>query len=118
VDRRRDLSAIRAECVNNDALEARVIGARRTRGEPDVVGHSGTSPQAHASSDALWVSPGGLNWQRHTLLRIPLDSATASLSARIDTLHTGVHTSFRRHGGRRRLCSMREAPSSTCGDST
>ena len=59
-----------------------------------VVGHSGTSPQAHASSDALWVSPGGLNWPRRTLLRIPLDSATGRLSSRIDTLYTGVHTGF------------------------
>jgi hypothetical protein len=80
--------------INGKQLEARVIERDGRVVSRSVVGHSGTSPQALASSDALWVSPGGLNWPKHTLLRIPLDSATGRLSSRIDTLYTGVHTSF------------------------
>ena len=80
--------------IDNNALESRVIGRDGRVVSRTVVGHSGTNPQAHVSSDALWVSPGGLNWPRHTLLRIPLDSATGRLSSRIDTLHTGVYTGF------------------------
>jgi len=79
---------------SNTALEARVIERHGRVVSRTVLGHVGTGPQGHASSDALWVSPGGVAWPRRLVLRIPLASAIGSLSSSIDTLHTGVHTSF------------------------
>jgi hypothetical protein len=76
------------------ALESRIIGRDGRVRSRTVVGHSGTNPEGHASSDALWVSPGGISWPRRAVLRVALDAASGQLSPRIDTLYTGVHTGF------------------------
>ncbi len=50
--------------------------------------------EAHASSDALWISPGGEGWPKRALLRIPIDSVSGLFAKTIDTIRTGVHTRF------------------------
>lgn len=75
-------------------MESRIIGRDGRVVSRTVVGHSGTNPEGHASSDALWVSPGGISWPRRALLRVPFDAVSGQLSSRVDTLFTGVHTGF------------------------
>ena len=79
---------------NKMAFESRVIERDGRVVSRTLVGDAGNYPQGHASSDALWVAPGGLSWPRRDVLRIPLDSATGRLSSSIDTLSIGVFTSF------------------------
>jgi hypothetical protein len=76
------------------SMESRVVARDGRVTSRTVIGHSGTNAEAHASSDALWVSPGGVAWPKRVVFRIPLDAASGKLSSRIDTLSTGLHTGF------------------------
>jgi hypothetical protein len=65
-------------------LSRSVIGVRGSR-----------NTEAHASSDALWISPGGVvGWPRRALHRIPIDPVSGLFASTIDTINTGVHTGF------------------------
>ena len=76
-------------------LEAFVIRRDGQVLSRSVVGFlGGRDPEAHASSDALWISPGGEGWPKRALLRIPIDSVTGLFASAIDTIKTGVHTRF------------------------
>ncbi len=60
-----------------------------------VIGIRGSrDTEAHASSDALWISPGGEGWPKRALLRISIDPASGLFASTIDTIDTGVHTRF------------------------
>jgi len=75
-------------------LELRVLGRDGRVSSHKVVGHSGTNPEGHLSSDAVWFSPAGIGWPRRNLMRVALDAASGKLSSRVDTLFTALHTGF------------------------
>jgi hypothetical protein len=75
-------------------LEPRVIQRDGRVASRVLVGHVGSIPQVHVSSDALWVSPGGPQYPKRVVLRVALDAASGQLSSTVDTLYTGVHTDF------------------------
>jgi hypothetical protein len=76
-------------------LEAFVIRRDGQVLSRSVIGLRGSRvTEAHASSDALWISPGGEGWPKRALLRIPIDPVSGLFASTIDTINTGVHTSF------------------------
>ena len=80
---------------DGQVLSRSVIGLRGSR-----------ETEAHASSDALWISPGGEGWPKRALLRIPIDSVSGRVreqSLRGDRWLTGHrHDQHRRPHGIRR----------------
>jgi hypothetical protein len=75
-------------------LELRIVGRDGHVASRKVVGHSGTYPEGHASSDAVWISPGGVAWPKRALMRVSLDAVTGKMASHVDTLATAVHTGF------------------------
>jgi serine/threonine protein kinase len=80
--------------VVKTVVEARVTARDGRVVSRQMVGHVGTAPEAHVSSDALWVSPGGSRYPKRSVMRFALDEATGTFSSSVDTLFTGVHTGF------------------------
>jgi len=78
-------SPLEAFVIQRDGqvLSRSVIGIRGSR-----------DTEAHASSDALWISPGGEGWPKRALLRIPIDPVSGLFASTIDTIDTSVHTRF------------------------
>ncbi len=76
-------------------LEAVVIQRDGQVVSRSVIGNQGSrDTEAHASSDALWISPGGEGWPKRAVLRIPIDSVSGRFAKTIDTINTAVHTRF------------------------
>jgi serine/threonine protein kinase len=80
--------------VLSTVVEARLTARDGRVSSRTMVGHVGTSPEAHTSSDALWVSPGGSRYPKRSILRFGIDAESGAFLSSVDTLFTGVHTGF------------------------